>query len=234
MGHALRRIIDRYRQMVTGKRILARQHDIALRQRVSVDRPREGIGPHQVGVGSRNRARHVEPPGVRDARRDARGALRLRQRAAGAGIDGFRPMRCRLARRDFRARAEAGIEQPHRAQPRQGRSISLLPRRLEQHRPIPLQPQPGEVRQDRLDMFRPAARAVNILDPQQETPAAGARQIVRQHRRIGVPQMQPPCRTRRKARNHVAHDHPNTALDRESRAVLKSLTTGCGVITASS
>ena len=156
------------------------------------------------------------------------------QPPARSRIDRFGTMRGRLARGDFGARAETGIEQPHVPQARQRRGIGIAARRLEQHRPVPIQPQPLKVGQDRSDMIGAAARAIDILDPQEEAPAARARQIVRQHRRIGVPQMQPPCRTRRKARNDVAHDHPNTALDHESRAVLKSLTTGCGVITASS
>src|SRR3546814_10450714 len=69
---------------------------------------------------------------------------------------------------------------------------------------VPAQPQPGEVGEDRLDMLGAAARAVDILDPEQEPPAAGARGIMRADRREGVAEMQPPGRARREPRDDAA------------------------------
>ena len=46
------------------------------------------------------------------------------------------------------------------------------------------------VGQNIANQFAPAARAVDILDPQQELPAPLARQVMRDDRGIGMPQVQ--------------------------------------------
>ncbi len=63
-----------------------------------------------------------------------------------------------------------------------------------------LEPQPLHILDDRIDMFLPAARAVDILDAQQEFAAKGTREIMRTHRRKGVADMQPAIGAGRKAR----------------------------------
>src|SRR3546814_1227842 len=81
--------------------------------------------------------------------------------------------------RDSRTGAEAGVDEAPRLQRLERGGIGIAPVRLEQHVAVPAQPQPGEVGEDRLDMLGAAARAVDILDPEQEPPAAGARGILR-------------------------------------------------------
>src|SRR3979409_994508 len=66
-------------------------------------------------------------------------------------------------------------------------------------RSFPGEAEPGEVLIDRGLEFRPATGQVDILDPQQKSPAARARQIEIQQRRIGVAEMQIAVRARRKA-----------------------------------
>ena len=93
------------------------------------------------------------------------------------------------------------------------------PLRLKNHRAVVMKAKPFHVRYNRVDMFRPAPRAVNILDPQLERATKGAREIMRAHRGKGVSDMQPPIRAWRKTgcchrlwRNFYAADfnHRNT------------------------
>jgi len=51
-------------------------------------------------------------------------------------------------------------------------------------------------------MLGPAARTVDILDPEQESPPGRPRQIERAHRRQPVPEMQPPGGRGREAGHH--------------------------------
>ena len=50
--------------------------------------------------------------------------------------------------------------------------------------------QPGQILENVADEFRTAAAGVEILDPEQEPPAAGARMGMAERRRKGVAQMQ--------------------------------------------
>jgi hypothetical protein len=109
-------------------------------------------------------------------------------------------MRCREARSDIGASAEAGIEQAHLAQPVERRLIKVEPLRLVRHLAIPAEAQPFEVAKDRLDMLGPAAGAVDILDPQAEAPAMPPREVVRLDRRIGVAEVQATGGTGRESR----------------------------------
>jgi hypothetical protein len=65
---------------------------------------------------------------------------------------------------------------------------------LAQDRPVPAQTEPFEVGQHLIRQFGPAAGAVDILDPDQKFAAPStmrpARQIMRDHRRIGVAKVQ--------------------------------------------
>lgn len=53
------------------------------------------------------------------------------------------------------------------------------------------QAQPGEVFENALDELRPASTGIEILDPQQEPAAGGARMGMAQRRGKGMTQMQP-------------------------------------------
>jgi hypothetical protein len=62
-----------------------------------------------------------------------------------------------------------------------------------------LQPKPLHIFNDSRDMLRPAAGAVDILDPQQEFASKGTGKIMRAHRGKGMANMQPAVGAGRKA-----------------------------------
>jgi hypothetical protein len=93
-------------------------------------------------------------------------------------------------RQHFGTGTLAGIQQAHRLEPLARFGIAGKPVRLEHHRPVPFQPEPFKIGEHFGHQIHPAASPVDILDPQQELPAARPRQIVRDNRRIGVAQMQ--------------------------------------------
>src|SRR3546814_2534461 len=81
---------------------------------------RSGQGAPMQRPGLRDRARHVDPPGMRLPRRDPPCPRRFVQPPACAGIDRpLRPMRGGGAGGYVGAGAETGIEQAHRLQPLQ-------------------------------------------------------------------------------------------------------------------
>ena len=121
----------------------------------------------------RRRLGHIQPQGIVLAGCDARRASSLRQGAAGARID--RAVRSMLgfagARDlggDFRAGAEAGIDQAVRLQVHQRLGIGAHAGGLAQGRLVPGKPQPFQVIENRLDELVAAAALVDVLDPQQE------------------------------------------------------------------
>ncbi len=108
----------------------------------------------------------------------------------------------RRCRRGCRSRGRAGpCHATGRAPP--GRAAAL---RLEHRFAVPAEPEPFEVRQDRVDMGPAAAGAVDILDPQQEAPAKRTCVRVRLHRRPGVAEVEPPGGAGRESRD----DHRET------------------------
>jgi hypothetical protein len=96
-------------------------------------------------------------------------------------------MLCR-GRRDLGPRALAGIEQAHCFQLIRRRAILRQTGRLHRYGPMPVQPQPAQILHRLIRQIGPAARAIDILDPQQKfSPMC---QIVRHHGGIGMAQMQ--------------------------------------------
>ena len=51
--------------------------------------------------------------------------------------------------------------------------------------------QPGQILENAVDELRAAATRIQILDPEQELPAAGARMGMAERRRKGVAQVEP-------------------------------------------
>ncbi len=184
--------------MIAGRRILARQHDIARRRRIGGNLGRRRMGIDGIGQGGPAEwprpchcRLHVDPPGMGHARRDVLRAHGVRQGATGAGIDrAFRAMRRGQARLDIGAGAEAGIEQVHRPQLVERRVIIGQALRLEDDFPIPCHAQPAQILDDPVDMFGPAAGAVDILDPQAKGAARGPCQVHRHQRRPAMADMQ--------------------------------------------
>ena len=86
------------------------------------------------------------------------------------------PVRRFQCRGDIGAGAEAWIDQAAIAQPLERFGIDVRALRLDQHRFVPLQPEPAQILEDRVDKLGPAAGRVEILDPDQEfaTAFAGA------------------------------------------------------------
>ena len=76
---------------------------------------------------------------------------------------------------------------------------------LPAHRLLPFDAEPGEVVIDRGLEFRPAAGLVDILDAQQEHPAAAPRQIEIEQRGIGMAEMEPAVRRWGKSENGWRH-----------------------------
>ena len=200
--------------MIARRRILARQHDIAMRQRIGRHHrfavivkgpPTQRTGPNaRLCLRQRHGLAHVDPPGMGVSVRDPPRALGRVQSAAGAGIDrSFGSMRRGQARLDVGAGAEAGIEQPHRPQPVQRRCIGARPLRLEDDLPIPCDAQPAQILDDRRHMFGPAASPVYILDAQPHRPSGRARQVHRHQRGPAMADMQSTGGARREAGHHM-------------------------------
>ena len=152
----------------------------------------------------RHRRRHVDPPGMRVPRRDPPRPRALAQPPARPRINRpLRPMRRGQARLNVAAGAETGVEQPHLPQPIQCRRIRIQPLRLEYNIPIPRHAQPGQILDDPRHMLGPAARSVNILDPQAKAAASVARHVHGQQCRPAMADMQPPRRAGGKAGHHI-------------------------------
>lgn len=181
-------VVDRGGKMVARRSIavLAHQHDIAKPRRVGLLHARALVGPAQ-RPGPRESSRDVKPPRDRIARVD-------RTALAGPGIDRAFGADGRSGRGDFRPGAGAGIDQPFGPQPVGGRGIALQPGRLRCDL-IPFQPEPRQIGTKLVGKLRPTARAIDVLESEQEASAAVAGQIVRDNGRESVPEVQGTVRT---------------------------------------
>ena len=83
VGHAFRRIVNRHRQVIAGRHLLARQNDIAERGRVGGDAPL-AFDPFE-RPGARQRRADIEAQRVIGRRCSAFGALGRAEAAADAG-----------------------------------------------------------------------------------------------------------------------------------------------------
>ena len=93
---------------------------------------------------------------------------------------------------DVGAGAEAGVDEALLAKPVERGGVMLTALRLDQHGLGPSQSKPVEVLEDAVHIFRPAARLVEIFDPQQEPPARLDGAGMADDGAVGVAQMQPP------------------------------------------
>jgi hypothetical protein len=93
--------------------------------------------------------------------------------------------------RDLGARAETSIDQSPSLQRLEGIGIGGGAFRLNYCHTVVAEAEPIEVLENPIDELRTATAGIEILDPQQELPAAGSRQGMAQGRRIGVPQVKP-------------------------------------------
>ena len=165
LGHALQGVVDHHREVIAGRRLLARQDDVAPGLRPGGHRAGLAIGtfavldPAEI-AGARAGRRHVEPQRVRRARFEQPRALVRRQRFRRAGIERravgiARPRRLRLALRhqfcDLGAALETRIDQPLGGELLERIAIVGKMLRLPPHRGFPGDAEPGEV----LDRSRP-------------------------------------------------------------------------------
>lgn len=194
--HALIGIVDDDREMVGGRRVLARKDDVSKEAWVDGNRFARAARTLPLFVeversDERDGFFDVQPQRVR--RVAAFRALLFRQRATRPRADGpLRPMRRFAGARDllgdFGARAEARIDETACFEARERVAISINAFRLPQYRPLPVQAQPCQVLEDRLFEFGPRTRRIDVLDPDDELSAFG--RVFRKQRRVSVPEVQ--------------------------------------------
>ncbi len=85
-GDALQVIVDRDREMVAGRRVLAGDHEVAHQPRLAFD-PSQRLVEERVRPRLCGRARTVETHAMLDARVEAPPAFLFREMTAGAGIE---------------------------------------------------------------------------------------------------------------------------------------------------
>jgi hypothetical protein len=102
---------------------------------------------------------------------------------------------------DVAPRAEAGIDETRRLEPRERGAVVVEMLRLPADGAVPREAEPGEVLENRGVELRPAPRAVDVLDAQEEPAVPRARLTLREQRRVGMPEMQVPARRRGEARD---------------------------------
>ena len=87
--------------------------------------------------------------------------------------------------------AETGIDETLRLEQFERFRVTRSALRLNDRLVVRRQAEPGQVLENAADKLRAAAAGVEILDPQQEFPAARPRLAMAQRRRKGMAQMQP-------------------------------------------
>ena len=110
----------------------------------------------------------------------------LRIVGKGPARSGIKAARIAMRRRerlgDVGPRAEAGIDQPLAFQRLQRIAIDIRPFGLDQRRAVMREAEPGEVLENAIDEFRPAAAGVQILDAEAEQAAGSVSMSVAQRR----------------------------------------------------
>jgi hypothetical protein len=194
-------VVERAREMIAGGSVLAREDDIAMRERVGDARPPPFLFPGQIAR-ERDGLRHIEAPAMRLARETAL-ALGHRKRAARAGIDyAGGSVRRGETRGDVGTGAEAGIDEAARFQDFEGRGIGIETRRLAHRVAVAIDPEPIEVGQRCRDIVLARTAAVDIVDADAKAAAAAARRRMRERSAIGVAEVQLARRTGCEARQH--------------------------------
>ncbi len=174
LGDPALAIIDHRRQVIGDAQILARQDHVAGPPRVGGDlalaRLDEGqaVKSAQSALGGADR----QPPGERLARVQPPRLFGLAQRFAEIGRLGL-VRRLADSRGHLGPGLEAAVQQAGLGQPGQRRRVAVQPPRLDDHRLVPDEAQPGQVLEDGGLELRPAAGGVDVLHAQQETAADG-------------------------------------------------------------
>ena len=166
VGHALKRVIDHYRQMVARREIAPAEDNVAPNFRSG--RTLRGnsalakFGPAKTRRFGVDRAPHVEAKGRTLASREASACFRRRERAAGSGIE-RRAVRVALSIRgagDLRTAAKAGVDQALLNETGERRGVIVGVLALPARRRRKAKPEPGEVVNNGGLKLRFAARLV--------------------------------------------------------------------------
>ena len=182
--------------MISGGRILSSEDDVVEIAPVRLA-ALAVLAPRRL-AGGRNRFGRVEPPAVWLG-----GAARwiVGKAAAGPGVAGLGSVRSLERGSDVGTGAIARVDDAEIAQALERRRISGASLRLDEDRFAPLEAEPRQVGEDRVDEFGAAAALIEILDPDEEPAPAFGGGAVAQHRAKGVAEMQPSGRRRSKARD---------------------------------
>jgi len=132
-------------------------------------------------------------------------ASRIDRHTVGVTRPAAIPIALRDQRVDFAPALEARINEPLCFESVEGGRVVVEVLALPAHRLLPGNAQPAEILADRRLVFRPTPLRVDVLDPQQQSPAGGLRHFVVEQRRVGMAEMQIPVRARRKAEDTGMH-----------------------------
>ena len=132
------------------------------------------------------------------------------------GVDRKAPANTRIMRRaramrrgqrcgDVRTRAETRVDEPSDPQCVERGIIMFAAVGLDEHGRVMSEPEPVEILDDSDDEFRPAARLVEIFDPQQELASARTRPAMCDDRAVGMAEVKPASRRRGKSRDDHRH-----------------------------
>lgn len=113
-------------------------------------------------------------------------------------------MRRRQAGGNIGAGAKAGVNEAAAPQLVERGGIVAKPRRLPHRIAVPIEPEPGEVGERCADIILARAATVDIVDADPELSARIARRIMREHRAIGVAEMELAGRAGGEAGQHKA------------------------------
>src|SRR5690242_15488494 len=216
-GHqsdALAMIVEGDREMIAGRGVAPAENHIPQNTGLDGEDPARLVFPMERSRGLA-RLGAVEAERIGLPRRDAPGTVGRREGPAGAGIEralrapAWRTLRGADSGGDLRldllAAAEAGIEQAAGGEGIEGRAIVASVIGLPAHRRLPLKPQPGKVLEDARLEFGPAAAAVDILDAQEEAPAALSRAVGGEERGVRMAEMEAARRAGREAGDDSGH-----------------------------
>jgi len=210
-SHPLEMVVQGGAEVIARRRIAAAQHHVP-------EMFRFGPGFTQIGsvrfglaegerTGLPDRLCDIEAQREGGAGRLALGRKNRIEAAAGSGIDhGLAFMRRRGRGGDILAAAETGIKQAggFEAFERCGVVGKML--RLSPHRLFPIDSQPMQILDERRFEFRLAARAVDILDAEQEAAAALTRGAMGEECGMSMAEMEKACRTGRESRNNLGSE----------------------------
>ena len=195
VGHALKRVIDHHRQMVARRQIAPAEDNVApnLRRRRMLrgNGALAKFGPAEMRRPGVDRTPHVEAKGRTFASRKAGARFCRREGTAGSGIE-RRPVRVALAcgtARDLRTAAKAGVDQAPLIEAGERRGIVVCVLALTARRRRKAKPEPGEIVDNGGNELRFAARAVQILNPQQHVSVDFGGDALIDERGVGVAEM---------------------------------------------